>query len=145
MQKWDIINQDVVICDGHNKATISRILGEEIITKRYWDYLAYPVYLLNSKKVLMLGLGGGTVIQLLNKWGWLGQFDAIDNNKELIEGLREQGYLNESNLNIIFSDAEEFVENCQGKYDAIIVDLYDDNGPINDLYTNRYIKNYKKC
>ncbi|MHA4096140.1 spermidine synthase [Bacillus cereus] len=144
MQKWDIVNQDVVIFDDHNKATISRILGEEIITKRYWDYLAYPIYSLNSKKVLMLGLGGGTVIQLLNKWGWLGQFDAIDNNKDLIEGLMEHGHLNYSNLNIIYSDAREFIGNCQEKYDAIVIDLYDDNGPVNDLYTDAYINKLKE-
>lgn len=144
MQKWNISNGNLKLWHGNQGATISKIVEKELLTKRYWDYLAWPIYSLNKEKVLMLGLGAGTVIQLLNKWGWSGQFDGVDINKELVEGLREQGYLNYENLNIFYEDAEKFIQETKNKYDAIIIDVYNHKEPINNLYSEVCIQKFKE-
>lgn len=81
------------------------------------------IYKKEYNHVLILGLGLGSVIDLLIENAFVNQFTAYENDTRLIAWLDK--YYKTENLNIIPKSAEEFsIENK--KYDLIIVDLFID-------------------
>ena len=77
--------------------------------------------------VLLLGLGGGSVIQALRKLNFNGPIDAIEIDSKIIDIAKNEFGLNsENNLAIYCDDAFHFVENCESSYDLIIIDLFID-------------------
>ncbi|MGG3624418.1 hypothetical protein ABES25_12765 [Bacillus gobiensis] len=123
-----------------NRALVSRLIKDEVVTNQYWDYLAWAVYMTEKKKVLMLGFGAGTVFRLLMNWGWEGTFHGVENNSTIIDWLKDDGILDVPNLTLIEAHAENFIENTNEKYDAIIIDLYDDIGPNKHFYSSDGMK-----
>lgn len=81
------------------------------------------IYKKEYNHVLILGLGLGSVFDLLIENASVNQFTAYENDTRLIAWLDK--YYKTENLNIIPKSAEEFsIENK--KYDLIIVDLFID-------------------
>jgi spermidine synthase len=86
-------------------------------------------HLLNVEKVLVLGLGLGSVPQMLEK-KFNKQFEyhlvEID---EVIIGLAQEYILTslKSPMQIIHTDAMVYLNVCREKYDLIIMDIFEDN------------------
>ncbi|MBI1222335.1 MAG: methyltransferase domain-containing protein [Bacteroidetes bacterium] len=80
------------------------------------------------QSVLLLGLGGGSVIGSLRfRYGYQGPILAVDIDPEIIRIAKEEFHILESeSLSIRQSDALEFVKQCDQKFDLIIVDLFID-------------------
>ena len=78
--------------------------------------------------VLLLGLGGGCVIDLLrNEFDYKGKITAVELDKIVIEiAEQEFGHHQDKNLEIICDDALNFINTNSSKYDLIIVDLFID-------------------
>jgi spermidine synthase len=78
--------------------------------------------------VLLLGLGGGSVIQTLrNDFNYQKQITAVDIDPIIIDIAKsEYGVQDTSELKIICQDAIEFVKQNSQHYDLIIVDLFID-------------------
>lgn len=87
--------------------------------------------------VLLLGLGGGCVIDLLrNEFGFEGKITAIEMDKVVIDiAESEFGHKPDDNLQIICDDALNFVNTTKSKYDLIIVDLFIDTEIPDFCYT----------
>lgn len=79
--------------------------------------------------ILLLGLGGGSVIQTLrNDFGFEKQITAIDIDQKIIQIALEEFHLNETkNLTIIHADAMSYMRDAFEKVDLVIVDIYIDN------------------
>ena len=79
--------------------------------------------------ILLLGLGGGCVIQTLrNDFGVEKQITAIDIDNKIIQIALEEFHLNETkNLTIIHADAMSYMRDVSEKVDLVIVDIYIDN------------------
>lgn len=98
------------------------------------------IYKKEYNHVLILGLGLGSVIDLLIENASVNQFTAYENDTRLIAWLDK--YYKTENLNIIPKSAEEFsIENK--KYDLIIVDLFIDEIMPDYLTKSSYWENLK--
>lgn len=82
---------------------------------------------LKVKDVLILGLGGGTVVKIIRKFWPDAKIIGIDIDLLIIELGKKYLGLDETNLEIKIQDAAKPVS---GKFDLVIVDLYQgDNFP----------------
>lgn len=72
------------------------------------------------KSVLILGLGGGSAAKIIRSLWKESKITGIDIDPVMIELGKKYLGLDKNNVDIIVSDAEKF----KGKYDVVIVDLY---------------------
>lgn len=80
------------------------------------------------KSVLILGMGGGSVIETLREdFNYIHKIDAIEIDPIIIDIAKtEFGISENQNLKIHCADAYKFVETNTEKFDVIIVDLFID-------------------
>jgi spermidine synthase len=80
------------------------------------------------QSVLLLGLGGGSVIETLRKdFNYQKHITAIEIDPVIIEIAKDEFQLNNNeNLDIICEDAFHFVNSCNSTFDLIIIDLFID-------------------
>lgn len=76
--------------------------------------------------VLILGLGAGSVVNILHKhWKYEVPITGVEADARVLEAGRKYFGLEEDNLlEIIHSDARDFVNHCEQVFGLIIVDLY---------------------
>lgn len=82
-----------------------------------------------TKNVLVLGMGGGSVLKTLrNDFGYSGNIVAVDIDSVIIDIAKQEFQIAEdNNTKIIHSDAFHFVMNTEDTFDLIIIDLFIDN------------------
>ncbi|MFC5044816.1 spermidine synthase [Aquimarina hainanensis] len=93
--------------------------------------------------ILLLGLGGGSIINPLRKrFQHKGKITAIEIDPVVIEIAKEEFFIDESkNLQIVCQDASHFVYKCVHHYDIIIVDLFIDNKVPEEYYSVIFWRN----
>lgn len=108
------------VLDSHN-ANYSYGALEKVM-----DYGLSKVRADRSAPVLVLGLGGGSVIPLLrNKYNYYSEITAVEIDPAVIQIARKEFGIEEYRpLEIICTDAEDYVESGTGKFGLIIVDLF---------------------
>lgn len=97
--------------------------------QRVLNYSLEQLDLTRTKKVLLLGLGGGCVLKTLrNDFGFKGKVVAIDIDPVIIDiADKEFGIVSDKLTEIICEDAADFVRKDLRRYDLIIIDLFIDN------------------
>ena len=82
----------------------------------------------NIKSILLLGLGGGSVIETLrNDFSYSKQITAVDIDPVIIEIAKNEFNLNSfDQLEIVCEDALQFMKTNQRHFDLIIIDLFID-------------------
>ena len=77
---------------------------------------------------LVLGLGGGSVLQLLRKkFNFYGKITAVELDSKVIEIAKKEFNIQQYQpLEVICVDAEKFVKQNDQKFDTVIVDLFID-------------------
>lgn len=105
--------------------------------QRILDYGLSKIYFDSKAKILVLGMGGGSVIQTLrNKYNHNGSITAIEIDPVIIELAKvEFDIIENKNLTIISDNALKFVSNTRDTYDLIIIDLFIDLKVPADFYT----------
>lgn len=93
------------------------------------------------KKVLVLGVAGGSVIKtLVDEIKFKGQITGVELDANVIEIANNYFGLNEiPNLEIVIDDAFEFVLKTKEKYDLIIIDIFQDTVMPNFLFEDFFI------
>ena len=87
----------------------------------YWRALL-PVR--RPASVLILGLGGGTVVHLLRRlWSPI-SITGVDNDAQVLVLARRHFGLEGENTTIVEADAREYVRGCRQRFDLVIVDLF---------------------
>ena len=89
--------------------------------------------LTNCGSILLLGLGGGSVIKSLRtKFRYTGVIHAVEIDKTIIDLARNEFNIqNAENLHIHTMDAFDYVKQSASNYDLVIVDLFiDDKVPL---------------
>jgi len=79
------------------------------------------------KNILLLGVGGGSAIEVVNRLFPEAQITGVDNDFRMIEIGKKYFNLGKAkNLNITIADAYKFLLNCKRQkiYDIILTDLY---------------------
>ncbi|MCW1311484.1 MAG: methyltransferase domain-containing protein [Candidatus Rehaiarchaeum fermentans] len=114
---------------------IYSVISKKLKVGGYWDNFI-PLYkFFDNPKILLIGVGGGTMLRQMEKLGYK-NYLGIDNNKEILKFL-------EKNIRekVKIIDGFEFMKTNKEKFDLIIVDAY--KGIINPLkfYSNEFLTN----
>lgn len=114
--------------------------------QRILKYGLKQIDLTTVNSVLLLGLGGGSVIKTLrNDFKFNEKITAVDIDKTIIEiAANEFDVLPESNLEIVQADAFEYVESTSLTFDLVIVDLFIDTEVPEMFYGVDFWNNIKK-
>ncbi len=90
-----------------------------------------------TSEILLLGLGGGSVIQTLREeFNYNGNITAVEIDEIVIKIAKEEFQISEQeNLKIICDDAFLHVEHSKDIYELIIVDIFIDNKVPEQFYT----------
>lgn len=105
--------------------TQSRSLNKNGLTGSYWDGFVRNIPdLTKDSRVLILGLGGGTIAKLLtNKFGPIA-IDGVEIDPLMVELGQKYLDFKEKNVNIIVEDALKYLKDSRYKYSLIAVDLF---------------------
>lgn len=105
---------------------------------RISDYLkSFP----KNSKVLLLGLGGGSLVKQLTEQGFSVEVCELD--KRIAYVARHYFYINKD-VKITVDDARHFIKTCSQKYDVIIFDTFKGEDPPNHVFTIESLAETKK-
>lgn len=95
------------------------------------------------KKILILGVAGGSVIKtLVDEVKFGGEITGVEIDEIAIELANKYFGLNQiPNLEIIIDDAEQFVKTTTQKFDLIIIDIFQDSAMPEFLFEELFVKN----
>ena len=95
------------------------------------------------KKILLLGVAGGSVIKTLrNEYQNIGKITGVELDEKTIALANQYFGLNKiKNLEIIIDDASEYVKKTSEKYDLIIIDIFQDKIMPDFLFSDSFISN----
>jgi len=85
-----------------------------------------------NAKVLLLGLGGGSIAKTLSNKGL--SVDVCELDKRIAYVAKKYFYLN-NDVRITVDDARHYIKNCNKKYDLIIFDTFKGEDPPNHVFT----------
>jgi spermidine synthase len=87
----------------------------------YWAAMLPDI---RPRRALILGLGGGTLAQLLqSRWGAVA-IVGVDDDPEILSIAREIDWLPREGLEVVVADAFAFVQSSQEQFDYIALDLF---------------------
>jgi spermidine synthase len=150
--------QEIIVFDTYSLGRVMLIgEGNYWITqfglkdeKLYHEAIAHPPLSIhpNPKKVLVIGGGdGGTIREVLKhpiEKLVLAELDpaVIEISKEYFPTLSD-GAFNDPRLEIQIGDGRKYVEETQEKFDVVILDLTDPEGPSKFLFTKEFYESLK--
>lgn len=104
------------------------------------------VQLEKVNQVLLLGMGGGSIIHSLRKKNhYSGGITAIEIDEVIIQiAEKEFGMSEDNSLRIQQENALDFVKSTSEKFDLIIVDLFIDTKVPDEFYSNEFWQNLEK-
>lgn len=98
------------------------------VTGHIWDLLMLPAFFYPAgdiKRVLLLGVGGGAVVQLLKKFVAPEKIVGIELNPVHIHVAKRFFKLNSKQVQLVKADARQWLQTYQGEpFDLIIDDLF---------------------
>jgi spermidine synthase len=91
-----------------------------------WDLLSLPSLCIPTppKKVLVLGVAGGTVIHQLCKMHTLARIIGIELDATHIQLAKDYFQLEYPKLELIQADARKWLESCDDRFDYIVDDIF---------------------
>ncbi len=108
----------------YNGFTYSRLPERGLFTRSYWDYFLPFGAMSESPRLLMIGLGGGTVARQMEGTFGNASMDIVEIDRDMADIARR--LYPSMRSNVIIGDGLRFVKTVRGSYDAIILDAYSD-------------------
>jgi spermidine synthase len=103
--------------------TYSKLKGAGIYTGEYWDYFIPAAHIFQRPRVLLIGLGGGTVaFQLAELMHDSIELDVVELNRRAVE--LSNAFAPGIRANIMLGDGAAYVETTNKRYDVILLDAY---------------------
>ncbi len=104
------------------------------------NYGLSQIEIQNVTEILVLGLGGGSVIQSLeNRFKYYGKITAVEIDNAIIQIAKDEFDVKDNKrLNIINEDALQYVQSCKKHYDLIIVDIFIDQIVPESFYEEKF-------
>ena len=113
-----------------------------------FDQLFYQIEIgkFEIKKVLLLGLGAGSVVDLLiNKHGIKCEITGVELDAAVIDFAKKYFDIEKyKSLQIVQADAFEYVQQCNDKFDLIVVDLFIGDTVPAAFASEEFISNLKR-
>ncbi len=111
----------------YNDIVYSEINKNSVYTRQYWDYFIPAAYIQKNPRILLIGLGGGTIayeLDCLLKNDM--HLEIVEANEKIadIAGMLIPGGIKEK-VNV--EKGEEFIKTKKNAYDAIFLDAYVEN------------------
>ena len=104
----------------------------------------FKIYDLRFKNILVLGVGGGSIIKVLRNKYPKAAITGIEIDKEMINIGKKYFNLDIYNANIKIQDAFSLVKKDKGKYDLILIDLLIGRDSPKKLSSEEFFQNCKK-
>jgi spermidine synthase len=109
-----------------NNVVYSRLNKKSIYTGSYWDYFTPLPALFNNPRILMIGLGGGTVaFQLKKIFGKKVTIDIVEISRKMVEAAKYFLPVKLDKVSIIVDDGVKYIKTRHDFYDIIILDAYE--------------------
>lgn len=104
------------------------------------------VDLKSVKNLLLLGMGGGSIIKSLREnYRYTKNIVAVEIDPKVIEIAKEEfGIAQSTNQKIVQADAFEYVHNCDKRFQLIIIDLFIDTQVPTKFYEKEFCQNVAK-
>ena len=120
----------------------------------YHEMLVQPAMLRhpNPRDVLIIGGGEGATLREVLVHRSVNSVTMVDLDREVVELCREhllpwhRGAFDDRRVRLVYGDGRKFVEDDDGHYDVVIVDVVDmlDNGPAQALYTRQFYERLRR-
>ncbi len=108
-----------------NDIVYSRIKKRSVYTGQYWDYFLPLASLYGKPRVLMIGLGGGTIAYQMDEiFGDKIRMDIVEINEKMVS-IAEKVLPKRIRSNLFIDDGASFVARTTRRYDIILLDAYD--------------------
>lgn len=117
------------------------------LMKKIWDYALSRIYKERKKvgSVLILGLGGGSVAEVTQKYWKDTNIIGVEIDSEMIRLGKKYLKLDwVSRLTIRQEDAFQFIKTTRHKFDLIIIDLYKGQKPPKSATDENFFKDIKQ-
>jgi predicted membrane-bound spermidine synthase len=125
--------------------TVQTYLNFHKTKSLYFDHHQAMVDIINTlpknKKVLQLGLGGGTLPQILFEKGY--DIEVCEIDERIHQAAKKYFALNE-NIKVHIDDARHFINQSSGQYDVVIFDLFKGESHPSHVFTIEAFQQLKK-
>jgi len=122
------------------------LLAPQELLLPYTHYMMFALLLIGApKRVLLIGLGAGSLVRFLHHHFPDCVIDAVDNSSEIIKLAR--GYFRlpaSSRVRVHFRDGSDFLRDrsAMARYDLILLDAFDEEGMSGQVYSG---PSYRRC
>lgn len=107
------------------KTLYSKVKKNQLYTNEYWDYFLPSAFVYDNPKILMIGLGGGTIaFQLATLMGAKMELDAIEISRKMTDMSQDFMPRAARGFNVIIGDGAEYIDETNKRYDVIFLDAY---------------------
>jgi len=108
----------------HGIGTIYSISNDDnYYTNNYWDLFMPLPGLYSRPRVLLIGLGGGTIARQIRALYKAASIDAVEIDNDIAELATK--HFDMGDANVIVADGAEFVKKVDSHYDLIILDAFE--------------------
>ncbi|MDE1871434.1 MAG: fused MFS/spermidine synthase [Candidatus Micrarchaeota archaeon] len=105
--------------------TYSILNKKSIYTHSYFDYFIPLAYLHNRPRILVIGMGGGTIpLQMARLLGSDASIEVVDVNGSIME-LAKRHFLKGESIKTAIGDGVEYLSGKRREYDLIILDAFE--------------------
>ncbi len=127
-----------------DNSTYSIINKKGIFTRGYWDFFIPLIDIFNDPSLLLIGLGGGTLIYQIREFLQKNvDIEAVEISNTCIE-ISRIFYPKLKNEKIYHGDGLDFVKNSKKNYDIIILDAYIYSNIPKDFLSKEFVNNVYK-
>lgn len=92
------------------------------------------------KRVLIVGLGGGTIPSILHKHYPKTMIDVVDIDPDVVKVAKEFfGFREDATMRVHVADGRRFIEQCEDPYDMIFLDAYGNEDIPYHLATQQFL------
>ena len=98
------------------------------------------------RRVLVVGLGGGTIPSLLHKHYPRTMIDVVDIDPGVVEAAKEFfGFREDASLHVYVEDGRRYIEKCKEPYDIIFLDAYGADSIPYELATKEFLQGVRRA
>ncbi len=129
-----------------NGITYSRRNPKHIFTGSYWDYFTPLPLLYEKPEILMIGLGGGTIVYQINQlYKNKIKMDVVEIDNKMIDLAKDFIKDDIEKVNIVLDDGIKFLKENKKKYNLLFLDAYDGDKIPDQFLDEQTIENIDKA
>lgn len=152
MGQLKVIDQDYNGNDVHFRSLFINGIPQTVIFNQnkegnsFWEYVhrfSTIASLKQGKKALLIGMGGGSIANELQKQNF--KLDIVDIDKRMFEVSQKYFYFNRKpSTSYTVDDARHYIKTCQKKYDLILLDICSGEVQPSNVFTKEGLAELKQ-